>query len=185
MKAQVVSKCRDEMNLSLQSLKQDLAKVRTGRATIAMLDGIRVDYYGSQSPVNQVASVTAPEPMLIMIQPWDKSLIPVIEKAIITSDLGFTPQNDGQVIRIPIPSLTEDRRREIVKQVKKLGEQSKVSIRNHRRDANEKLKELQKKSEISEDDLRRGQEEIQKLTDDFSHKADEQTVAKEKDVMTV
>jgi len=185
VKAQVVSKCRDEMNLSLQSLKQDLAKVRTGRATIAMLDGIRVDYYGSQSPVNQVASVTAPEPMLIMIQPWDKSLIPVIEKAIITSDLGFTPQNDGQVIRIPIPSLTEDRRREIVKQVKKLGEQSKVSIRNHRRDANEKLKELQKKSEISEDDLRRGQEEIQKLTDDFSHKADEQTVAKEKDVMTV
>lgn len=175
----------EKMEKAIQVLKKDLASLRAGRATPALLEKVTVSYYGSEMPVNQLASITAPEPRLLVIQPWDKSALSEIERAILKSELGLTPTNDGSLIRIAIPPLTEERRAELVKVVKKSGEDSKVAIRNIRRDANEEIKKLGKNGEISEDDVRRGQDEIQKLTDRYIRKVDEVITAKEKEIMEI
>lgn len=175
----------EKMEKAVQVLKKDLASLRAGRATPALLDKVTVSYYGSEMPVNQLASISAPEPRLLMIQPWDKSALAEIERAIQKSELGLTPTNDGNVIRITIPALTEERRAELVKVVKKSGEESKVAIRNIRRDANEEIKKMGKNGEISEDDVRRGQDEIQKLTDRYIREVDKVVEAKEKEIMEI
>lgn len=175
----------EKMEKAIQVLKKDLASLRAGRATPALLEKVTVSYYGSEMPVNQLASISAPEPRLLVIQPWDKSALTEIERAILKSELGLTPTNDGNVIRITIPALTEERRAELVKVVKKSGEDSKVAIRNIRRDANEEIKKLGKNGGISEDEVRRGQDEIQKLTDGYIQKVDEVIGAKEKEIMEV
>ncbi|QKG84572.1 ribosome recycling factor [Kroppenstedtia pulmonis] len=175
----------ERMEKTVQTLKRDLATLRAGRATPSLLDKITVHYYGSDMPINQMANISVPEPRLLVIQPWDKSALGEIEKAIQKSDLGLTPSNDGNLIRIAIPALTEERRAELVKVVKKTGEEAKVAIRNIRRDANEDVKKLEKNGEVSEDDARRGQDEVQKLTDRFIREADEQVEAKEKEIMEV
>ncbi len=158
---------KDRMGKSIESLKREYSRLRTGRASVSLLDGIRVSYYDTPTPLNQMASLAVPEPRLIVIQPWDKTAIEDIEKAILKSELGLTPMNDGKVIRISIPPLTEERRKELVKVARKMSEENKVSIRNIRRDANEMLKDLKKEKEITEDDLFRSQEEVQKATDQF------------------
>lgn len=173
------------MNRSIESLRRELAKVRTGRASAALLDSIMVDYYGSMTPVNQMATVSVPESRLITIQPWDASAIEVIEKAILTSDLGINPNNDGKLIRLSIPPLTEETRRDMVKLAKKYAEDSRVSIRNARRDANEMLKSLEKEKEISEDELKRAQDEVQKITDEYIKNVDSIMKNKEKDIMEI
>jgi ribosome recycling factor len=175
----------EKMEKAVQVLKKDLASLRAGRATPALLDKVTVSYYGSEMPVNQLASISAPEPRLLVIQPWDKSALAEIERAIQKSELGLTPTNDGNVIRITIPALTEERRAELVKVVKKSGEESKVAIRNIRRDANEEIKKMGKNGEISEDDVRRGQDEIQKLTDRYIREVDKVVEAKEKEIMEI
>ncbi|SFS54488.1 ribosome recycling factor [Marininema halotolerans] len=175
----------DRMEKSIQTLKRDLATLRAGRATPALLDKVTVEYYGSEMPINQTANISTPEPRLLLIQPWDKSSLSEIERAILKSDLGLTPSNDGNVIRIAIPALTEQRRAELVKVAKKTGEEAKVAIRNIRRDGNDEVKKLEKSGDISEDDARRGQEEIQKLTDRFIKEADQVVEAKEKEIMEV
>lgn len=175
----------EKMEKAIQVLKKDLASMRAGRATPALLEKVTVSYYGSEMPVNQLASISAPEPRLLVVQPWDKSALAEIERAILKSELGLTPTNDGNVIRITIPALTEERRAELVKVVKKSGEDSKVAIRNIRRDANEEIKKMGKNGEISEDDVRRGQDEIQKLTDRYIREVDEVIAAKEKEIMEI
>ena len=167
------------------ALKKELAKVRTGRANLALLDGVRVDYYGTPTPLNQVANLHVPEPFLITVQPWDVSQIGPIEKAIRGSDLGLNPSNDGKLIRIPIPQLTEERRREFVKKLHNVAEDHRVSLRNIRRDANEQLKKLLKDKLISEDDERRALDEIQKVTDGYIQKLDVSAKAKEKEILDV
>ena len=181
----VKKRSAEKMEKAIQVLKRDLASMRAGRATPALLEKVTVSYYGSEMPVNQLASISAPEPRLLVVQPWDKSALPEIERAILKSELGLTPTNDGNVIRIAIPALTEERRAELVKVVKKSGEESKVAIRNVRRDANEEIKKLGKNGEISEDDVRRGQDEIQKLTDRYIREVDEVIAAKEKEIMEI
>lgn len=181
----VIAKAGSGMEKAIESLKKDFTKVRTGRASTALLDEIRVDYYGTPTPLNQVGTLVVPEPRLITIQPWEKKLIPEIEKAILKSDLGLNPTSDGSLIRIVIPPLTEERRKEMVKQVKKMGEESKIAIRNIRRDANESLKKLEKNKEISEDELKRAEKEIQDLTDLHVKKVDEAVTVKEKEVMEI
>ena len=181
----VIKDFKGRMEKTLEDLRRDLAKVRTGRANAGMLDGVRVPYYGTPTALSGVASVSIPEPRLITIKPWDKSVIKDIEKAIREANLGFNPMNDGEIIRIPIPPLTEERRKELAKQVKSKGEDHKVAIRNERRDANEKLKELLKVKKISEDDLKRGNERVQKETDAGVTKVDEIVAKKEKEVMEV
>jgi len=181
----VIKDFKERMEKTLEDLRRDLAKVRTGRANAGMLDGVRVPYYGTPTALSGVASVSIPEPRLITIKPWDKSVIKDIEKAIREANLGFNPMNDGEIIRIPIPPLTEERRKELAKQVKSKGEDHKVAIRNERRDANEKLKELLKVKKISEDDLKRGNERVQKETDAGVTKVDEIVAKKEKEVMEV
>lgn len=171
------------MEKSLESLKREFSKVRTGRASISLLDGIKVDYYGTQTPLNQLATLSVPEPRLITIQPWDATVIKEIEKAIMKSELGLTPVNDGKIIRVSIPPLTEQRRVELVKVVKKMAENCKVSIRNHRRDFNEDLKQKKKDKEVSEDEFFKGQKEVQDITDDYIKKSDELTQAKEKEIL--
>jgi ribosome recycling factor len=178
-------KTEDHMKKTLEMLAHELAGIRTGKASPALLDSLRVNYYGSMVPVKQVANVAVPDPRLITIQPWDRALVPEIERAIRTSELGLNPQNDGGVIRLPIPPLTEERRRDLVKVVKRIGEDSKVAMRNVRRDANEKIKRLEKEHELSEDDMRHKQEAIQKLTDVFVHKVDEAVAAKEKEILEI
>lgn len=173
----------ERMKKSLEALRHDLQSVRTGRATPALLDGIRVDYYGSPVPLKQIATVSAPEPRLLVVQPYDKSSLGDVEKAIQKADLGLNPGNDGQIIRIPIPPLTDERRQELVRKVKKTGEEYKVSIRNIRRDSNEELKSLEKSKEASEDEMHRGQSEVQKLTDSYIEKIDELLSTKEKEIM--
>jgi ribosome recycling factor len=170
---------------SVDALRRDLKRIRTGRASLALLDGIMVDYYGSATPINQLATLSIPEARLIVIQPWDSKAIVDIEKAILKSELGLTPANDGKLVRINIPSLTAERRKDLVKLVKKLGEEFKVQIRNHRRDANEMLKEMKKEKEISEDDHKRGQEVVQKLTDEFITKVDGLMAEKEAEIMEI
>ena len=158
----IFEELKDNMEKGIAALEKSFSKVRTGRASIALLDGIRLEYYGTQTPLNQVATLSVPESRLIVISPWDSSVIGLIEKAIQKSDLGLMPSNDGKVIRLSIPALTEERRKELVKVVKKMSEESKVNIRNIRRDANEQLKDLKKDNTLSEDELFRHQEEVQK-----------------------
>jgi len=176
---------KDRMGKSIESLKREYSRLRTGRASISLLDGIRVSYYDTPTPLNQMASLAVPEPRLIVIQPWDKTAIEDIEKAILKSELGLTPMNDGKVIRISIPPLTEERRKELVKVARKMSEENKVAIRNIRRDANEMLKDLKKEKEISEDDLFRSQEEVQNATDQFISQVDELCAAKEKEILEI
>lgn len=176
---------KDRMGKSIESLKREYSRLRTGRASISLLDGIRVSYYDTPTPLNQMASLAVPEPRLIVIQPWDKTAIEDIEKAILKSELGLTPINDGKVIRISIPPLTEERRKELVKVARKMSEENKVAIRNIRRDANEMLKDLKKEKEITEDDLYRSQEEVQKATDQFISQVDELCSAKEKEILEI
>lgn len=174
---------KERMVKTLTALDRDFNKVRTGRASAALLEGIRADYFGQPTPLNQMASISVPEARLIVIQPWDPKSCEPIEKAILASDLGLTPQNDGKVVRIAIPPLTEERRKDLVKVVRRMGEESKVAVRGARRDANEMLKEFKKEGELSEDDMFRGQDEVQKLTDLYVKKVDEAVAAKEKEIM--
>ena len=171
------------MKKAVEAIESELAKIRTGKASPAILDAIRVEYYGNNVPIKQVASISVPEPRLIVIQPWEKKMLSEIEKAIMKSDLGLNPVNDGTVIRVPFPPLTEERRKDLVKLVHKLGEEGRVAVRNIRRDANEKLKKAEKNHEISEDDLHRGQKEIQELTDEYIGKIDKIIQAKEKEIL--
>jgi len=180
---EVEASAKARMEKIIGDLQHALASIRTGRASISLLDPIRVDYYGTPSPLNQVATLHVPEPSLITIQPWDVSQIGAIEKAIRSSDLGLNPSNDGKLIRVPIPALTEERRRELVKHLHGVAEEHRVGLRNIRRDANEALKKLQKDKAISEDDERRALEEVQKLTDSYMQKVDQVAKAKEKEVL--
>jgi ribosome recycling factor len=185
MIADAKSKANAGMNKALEAFKRDLSKVRTGRASLSLLDDVKVDYYGTPTPLNQVGTMAVPEPRLITIQPWEKNLIPEIEKAILKADLGLNPSSDGQLIRLVFPPLTEERRKEMVKQVKRMGEDAKIAIRNVRRDANDSLKKLEKDKDITEDDLKRGEKEIQELTDGFVAKVDQVIAEKEKDLMEI
>ncbi|MFH0826190.1 MAG: ribosome recycling factor [Pseudomonadota bacterium] len=173
------------MKKSVEALQKDLRRIRTGRASLALLDGIMVDYYGSSTPINQLATLSIPEARQITIQPWDSQALQDIEKAILKSELGLNPGNDGKIIRIMLPPLTEERRRELVKVVRKMAEEYKVQIRNHRRDANEMLKDLKKDKEITEDDLHKGQEKVQKTTDDYVAKVDKILTEKETEIMEI
>ena len=175
----------DRMEKAMAALERDFQKLRTGRATTALVDGIKADYYGTPTPISQMASVAVPDSRTITIQPWDKGGISVVEKAILKSDLGLTPVNDGRIIRINIPPLTEERRKELVKVARKYTEDAKVAVRNLRRDAIEHVKKLEKAKEVSEDELSRSEKEIQKITDKFVAEVDSIIAAKEKEVMTV
>ena len=174
----------DKMKKTMASLESDLATIRAGRANPNVLNKIMVDYYGTPTPIQQVGNVSVPEPRMILIQPWEKSMVKAIEKAIQTSELGINPTNDGSAIRLVFPELTEERRKELVKDVKKKGDGAKVAIRNIRRDGNDALKKL-KGSEVSEDEIKDMEEELQKVTDKFVKKVDEAVEAKSKEVMTV
>lgn len=175
----------DRMDKAIEHAQHEFSRLRTGKATTALVDGIRVDAYGSSMPLNQVATITVPEPRLIVVQPWDKSTIKDIEKALMKSDLGLNPSNDGSVIRLAIPQLTEERRRDLVRMVKKMAEEGRVSIRSVRRESNEQMKTSVKSGELSEDQMHDGLEAIQKLTDQYVKKIDELTVAKETELMEV
>ncbi|MBI5379648.1 MAG: ribosome recycling factor [Nitrospirae bacterium] len=181
----VIKRAQERMDAAIQVLMREFAGLRSGRASLALLDGIRVEYYGSQMPLNQVATLSVPEARLIIIQPWDPKLIGEIEKAILRSDLGLTPANDGKVIRLPIPTLTEDRRKQIAKHARKLAEDARVAVRNVRRDGNEELKRLEKESHLSEDDVRKATQELQKVTDDHTKKIDDLLSHKEAEIMEV
>ncbi|EZP78069.1 ribosome recycling factor [Parageobacillus genomosp. 1] len=185
MAKQVINNAKEKMDKAVQAFSRELATIRAGRANPSLLEKVTVDYYGVATPINQLASISVPEARLLVIQPYDKSVIKEMEKAILASDLGLTPSNDGSVIRIVIPPLTEERRRELVKLVKKYSEDAKVAVRNIRRDANDELKKLEKNGEITEDELRGYTEDVQKLTDDHIAKIDAITKEKEKEVMEV
>jgi len=185
MNESIFTQLQKEMDDSVVALRKELAKLRTGRASTSLLENIMVEYYGTTTPLNQLSTLSAPEPRLLVIQPFDRSAMGEIEKAILKSDLGLTPNNDGKVIRIPIPQLTEERRKELVKHVKRVAEEYRVSVRNHRRVAIEHLKESEKKKEIAADDAKHGQERIQKITDDFIGRIDKVIKAKEEEVMEV
>ena len=174
-----------KMQKTIDVVMSDFASVRAGRANAAVLDKITVDYYGAPTPLNQVAAISSPDPRSLMIQPWDSTLLKAIEKAIQTSDLGINPQNDGSVIRLTFPQLTEDRRKELVKEIKKMGEECKVAIRSIRRDAMEKFKAMKKNNEITEDDLKDCEDEIQKLTDRFVKEVDGHVAEKEKEILSI
>ncbi|NQT69655.1 MAG: ribosome recycling factor [Desulfobacteraceae bacterium] len=174
---------RESMEKSIVALKNELNRVRTGRASLSILDDIRVDYYGTLTPLDQMASLSVPEGRLITIQPWDVSIIKEIEKAILKSDLGLTPSNDGKLIRISIPVLTEERRKQLVKVVQKKGEEHKIAVRNIRRDSNDLLKGLKKDSDISEDDAFRAQDQVQKITDEHIKRMDEICKEKEQEIL--
>ena len=175
----------DKMNKTLEVLQSDFGTIRAGRANPHVLDKIKVDYYGTPTPIQQVGNITIPEARMIVIQPCEKSLLKAIEKAILTSELGINPTNDGSVIRLVFPELTEERRKDLSKDVKKKGEGAKVAIRNIRRDANDTLKKMEKANEISEDDRKQGEEKIQKITDKMITKVDAAIEAKTKEIMTV
>ena len=182
---EVIFEMSEKMEKSVESFKKELAKIRTGRASLSILDGIHVNAYGSSMPLNQVGTLTIPESRLIAIQPWDPQMLPAIEKAILKSDVGLNPISDGKIVRLNIPQLTEERRKDLVKSVKKIGEEFRVAIRNIRRDAIEVLKKQKKDKEISEDELFKLQEEAQSETDLYIKKIDEATASKEKEVMEV
>lgn len=185
MNQDVIDKVKTSMDKTIDSLRKDFTRVRTGRASINLLDDIRLDYYGTPTPLNAVASLTVPEPRMIVIQPWEKKLLPDIEKAILKSDLGLNPNSDGVAIRLIFPALTEDRRKEMVKSVKKLGEDAKVAIRNLRRDANDTLKKMEKDKLITEDQLKRAEKDVQDTTDAFVKKVDEVVAVKDKEIMEI
>lgn len=182
---EIISREEARMDKTIESLKHEFANVRTGRAHTSLLDSVMVDYYGAPTPVNQVANVSVPDPRMILIAPWDKTMIGAIEKAILTSDLGLNPNNDGESIRLAIPQLTEERRKELVKVVSKKAEDAKVAVRNIRRDANDAIKKEEKSKTITEDVSKDGQEQVQKLTDKKIKLIDELRDTKEKDVMSV
>jgi ribosome recycling factor len=181
----VLKDLHDRIAKILEALRSDLSAVRTGRASLHMLDGVRVDYYGTATPLNQVATLSVPEPRMIIAKPWEKNMIPVIEKAIRDANLGFNPMSDKDMVRVPIPPLTEERRREIVKQVKHKGEEFKVSIRGERRDAKELLEAAEKDGDVSADEAEKALEKVQKETDEGVKQIDAIVAAKEKDVMQV
>lgn len=180
-----LKKYEDKMNKTLEVLKEDFGAIRAGRANPHVLDKIKVDYYGSPTPIQQVGNISVPEARMIVIQPWDKSLLKAVEKAILTSELGINPTNDGSVIRLIFPELTEDRRKELSKEVKKKGDQAKVAIRNIRRDANDAFKKMEKSGDMSEDDLELATTKMQKLTDKMIEKVDQAVEVKTKEIMTV
>ncbi len=182
---ELIKNTEDKMNKTISALERDYKSIRAGRANASVLDRITVDYYGVPTPIGQMAAVSVPEPRVLMIQPWDASSIKDIEKAILTSDIGINPQNDGRVIRLSFPPLTEERRKEIVKSVKKMSEDSKVAIRNTRRDAIEKLKALKKSNAITEDDVSNGKKRIQNLTDKFCKEIEELADVKEKEILEI
>jgi ribosome recycling factor len=184
MKDEVLAETRRKMDKVLEAMARDLSRVRTGRASVALLEGIKVDCYGTTMPLSQVASLAAPESRLLTIQPWDVSVMADIEKAILKSDLGLNPANDGKIIRLPIPALTTERRKELVKMVKKMEEEAKVALRNVRREANDDFKEMKKEKLLAEDDAHRGTEEVQKITDDYIKKIEGQAAEKEKEIMS-
>ena len=175
----------DRMSKAVSSLEKEFAKLRTGRATTALVDNIKADYYGSPTPISQMASVTVPDSRTITIQPWDKSGFAAVEKALLKSDLGLTPVNDGKIIRIAIPPLTEERRKELVKLARKYTEDAKVAVRNVRRDANDALKKMEKEKLISEDERKKSEEDVQKMTDKFVAQLDKVTSAKEKEILEI
>lgn len=185
MPKEVINQCEQKMLKTIESLKKDFTTIRTGKANPSILNGVTVEYYGSPMPINQIASVSAPEAQLIVIKPYDKSILKGIEKAIQTAGLGFNPQNDGDVVRIPIPALTEQTRKELVKDAKKLAEDNKVAVRNIRRDAMDQLKKLEKDSVISEDELKRRSDEVQKMTDKYIENIDKLAKEKEQDIMSI
>ena len=185
MAPQLIKECEAKMQKTIAALEKELGKVRTGRASLALLDDITVDYYGTPTPLNQVATLSVPESRLIIIQPWDNSLIGQIEKAILKSELGMTPANDGKVIRITIPRLTEERRKELVKLVRKMGENSKVGVRNIRREFIERLRTMEKEKDISEDESHQLQDHVQKTTDAFTEQIDGVIEEKEKEIMEI
>ena len=175
----------DRMEKAMSALEREFAKLRTGRASTSLVDGIKADYYGTPTPISQMASVAVPDSRTITIQPWDKGGISVVEKAILKSDLGLTPVNDGKIIRISIPPLTEERRKELVKVSRKYGEEAKVAVRNVRRDANDSLKKLEKDKTITEDEQKKAEADVQKLTDKFVGEVDKKCAAKEKEIMDI
>lgn len=183
MKDEILSELRQKMIKTVEALKREFKRIRTGRASTALLDGIKVDCYDARMPIEQVSSISVPESRLITIQPWDQSVIGEIEKSILKSELGLTPMNDGKIIRVPIPPLTEERRKELAKLARKMAEENKITIRNHRRDANEMLKELKTEKEISEDEFHKSLDEVQKITDEFIKKIEENTTEKEKEII--
>jgi len=185
MEEKIMKDVEAKMEKTLSSLKTDLNKVRTGRASLSLFDDIRVDYYGTPTPLNQVATLSVPEPRLITIQPWDTSITGEIEKAILRSELGLTPASDGKFIRIPIPRLTEERRKELVKVVKKMAEGAKVALRNLRREANDQFKGLEKNKKISQDQLHQLMEKVQTSTDKYIEKVDVALAAKEKEILEI
>ncbi len=185
MDKEIIDDCITALNAALEALKRDLGKVRTGRANPAMLDGIRVDYYGTPTPLTQMSSVQVPDARLLTVKPWDKSALGAIEKAISEADIGINPQSDGEIIRLPIPPLTEERRKEYVKIARNKGEDARIAIRNGRRDANELLKEVQKDGAMSEDDLRKALEKVQNETDKAIAKVEEILAKKEKEILEV
>jgi ribosome recycling factor len=184
-KDEVLLDAEERMEKALAALERDFAKLRTGRAGTSLVDGIKVDYYGTPTPVNQLASVAVPDSRTLTIQPWDKSSFALVEKAILKSDLGLTPVNDGKIIRISIPPLTEERRKELVKVSRKYVEEARVAVRNVRRDANEQLKKLEKAKNITEDELKKAGDDVQKLTDRFTANCEERCQAKEKEIMEI
>lgn len=185
MKLDLHKELEQKMNKTIDALKHEYTTIRAGRANAQMLDKVRVDYYGTPTPVNQMAAISVPEPRTLMINPWDKSSMAEIEKAIRNSDLGLNPTNDGEVIRISIPSLTEERRKELAKKVQKVSEDFKVRIRNERRDANDTIKKMEKDSELTSDESKKAQDEVQKITDKFIKEIDSIADSKEKDIMEV
>ena len=185
MTDEVLGTCKEEMERTIGAFKKELSHVRTGRANVALLDGVMVDYYGAKTPLNQVATLSVPEATLLVIQPYDKSVVAAIEKAIKASDLGLNPQSDGKLIRVPIPPLNEERRRELVKHTRKLAEDYRVSVRNHRRDALEMLKELEKEREITEDDRRHAAEKIDTATKETVDRLEKLLKTKEDEIMAV
>lgn len=185
MLKEVLNDTQNRMEKTLSSTRSDLGKVRTGRANLSLIDSIKVDYYGSNVPLKQIANLGVPESRLITIQPWDKTQLNIIEKAILKADIGITPNNDGNVIRLPIPPLTEERRKEIVKMIHHMGEDGKIAIRNIRKDAMNNLKTAEKEGNISEDEQFNGDIDIQNFTDDYSKKIDELIKSKEKEIMEV
>jgi len=180
----VIEHCKERMDAAIKHLEKELTHIRAGKASPSMLDGVQVEYYGTMTPLNQVSNVSTPDARTIAIQPWEKGLIPVIEKSILAANLGFNPDNNGELIRINIPALTEERRKQLVKQVSQEGETAKVSIRTARKDANDSLKKLQKEG-LSEDMEKDAEEEVQKMTDNYGKKVDALVEAKEKDIMTI
>lgn len=182
---QSINDARMHMEKAIEAMRREFGSVRTGKASPALLDVVRVDAYGSKMPINQLANVSAPEPRLLLVQPWDKSLMTTIEKAIQTAELGLNPASDGNVIRVPVPALTEERRKEMVRMLHKLAEDGRVAVRHARQEANKELKRLQSAHEVSEDDAHRHMDEVQKMTDNHIHKIDELLKAKEQEVMEV